>query len=668
MWILGATEAGGDQRMPVTSKPSVATHRAAEQSEQSAAEHGEQPAAEHDEQPAGLPPSLALTPAGGGFSTEPAPDSSATPAETNQGPIAPASADQSGTSSMEKSDSESVDIMPWMQLPSLTSSFSLPGIAIGQLLPQNGCLAQSWLEGMGKIHSHRWVDIKDGKGTSSPFSSEWFVGSVDQITLPDTRTIPAVTFVYVRRRQDNTNVCGGDTVAVPIPPAAEGDTLNVLAFAAAHEELRAASILAIPDGISYKMLRSVANTIATSYNIEPEMGAASSSELLGKQPEIAVVSAPAAADRRSRRTKTSVAPFGSEYTQKEKPSPKPRPCAAGRNCTHPLGRVSRRSCQSRTCASRGEFHLPCSIGVTEGEVWFCEASRDCVRAGETFVKKNEPIRSFRLESSASQERPAPSDTLKADSVLAQARHEAELAQERLRSEQRLSDERERSRVDTGNQSEVVVRLVETLGSAQSVVKVLIKDGRHQRKDNRKVAKEGHRHVEAILTTITAAGAGKAQSGPVYGGPPHHAAAYSPEHASPYNYAPAYYGGPPPHASPYNSASAYYGGPPPHASPYNSAPAYYGGPHPHASPYNYAPAYYGGPPPHAPSYNSAPAHYGGPPPHASSYNSAPAHYGGPPPHTSPYNSAHPHHGSLQQTAAGATVQMPSDGTNTGRQSH
>ena len=526
-------ENAGDQQ------PSVATHRAAEQSEQSAAEHGEQPAAEHDEQPAGLPPSLVLTPAGGGFSTEPAPDSSATPAETNQGPIAPASADQSGTSSMENSDSESVDIMPWMQLPSLTSSFSLPGIAIGQLLPQNGCLAQSWLEGMGKIHPHRWIDIKDGKGTSSPFSSEWFVGSVDQITLPDTRTIPAVTFVYVRRRQDNTNVCGGDTVAVPIPPAAEGDTLNVLAFAAAHEELRAASILAIPDGISYKMLRSVANTIATSYNIEPEMGAASSSELLGKQPEIAVVSAPAAADRRSRRTKTSVAPFGSEYTQKEKPSPKPRPCAAGRNCTHPLGRVSRRSCQSRTCASRGEFHLPCSIGVTEGEVWFCEASRDCMRARETFVKKNEPIRSFRLESSASQERPAPSDTLKADSVLAQARHEAELAQERLRSD---------------------------------------------------------------------------------------------------------------------------------ASPYNSAPAYYGGPHPHASPYNYAPAYYGGPPPHAPSYNSAPAHYGGPPPHASSYNSAPAHYGGPPPHTSPYNSAHPHHGSLQQTAAGATVQMPSDGTNTGRQSH
>ena len=108
----------------------------------------------------------------------------------------------------------------------------------------------------------------------------------------------------------------------------------------------------------------------------------------------------------------------------------------------------------------------CSFGVTEGDVRFCGASRDCVRARETFVKKNQLLRSSRLENYAPLERPAPSDILKADSVLVQARYEAALALERLRSEQRLSDERERSRVDTGNQRDVVGRLVETPGSAQ----------------------------------------------------------------------------------------------------------------------------------------------------------------------------------------------------------
>ena len=114
---------------------------------------------------------------------------------------------------MENSDSGSVDSMPWTQLPLLTSSFGLPGIAIGQLLPRMPC-APSWLEGMdGYI-------VKTTRALPVRFQVNGLLG-LDQIP------IPAVTFVLFCRRQDNTNVYGGDTVTVPIPAAAEGDTLKM---------------------------------------------------------------------------------------------------------------------------------------------------------------------------------------------------------------------------------------------------------------------------------------------------------------------------------------------------------------------------------------------------------------------------------------------------------
>ena len=61
---------------------------------------------------------------------------------------------------------------------------------------------------------------------------------------------------------------------------------------------------------------------------------------------------------------------------------------------------------------------------------------------------------------------------------------------------------------------------------------LCEAGRHQRKGIRKVAKEGHRHVE---DDDYRSGWEEAK----WCGPPHHAAAYFAQYVSPYNYAPAY---------------------------------------------------------------------------------------------------------------------------------